>query len=331
MAASFDLDAYFRSRPVMLAPMEDVSDAVFRRVCRARGADLCVTEFVNVEGLLRGCRQAAQKIRLEADDHPTVIQIYGSDATRLAEAAEVAERSEPVWIDINCGCWVPKIARRGAGAGWLRDPDAMVAMAKMVVERTSFPVTVKTRIGYGPAEHMPIVDLAKRLEDVGVRAVQIHCRTAQMGHSGAADWSWAKKTRETLSIPVIVNGDVKSAEDARRAIAETGCEGVMVGRHAIDHPWIFREARALLDRGETLAEPTITERFELCREHLQAMCEDRGEDRAVRSMRRYYPGYLRGIAGNAAVRRELNTTNALPDVLALFDRLESRTRETLAA
>ncbi|MDQ3032085.1 MAG: tRNA-dihydrouridine synthase [Myxococcota bacterium] len=333
MAASFDLDTYFRSRPVMLAPMEDVTDAVFRRICRERGADLCVTEFVNVEGLLRGCKGAAHKIRLEPGDHPTVIQIYGSDAGRLAEAAEVAERSEPVWLDINCGCWVPKIAKRGAGAGWLRDPEAMVAMAKMVVERVSLPVTVKTRIGYGPAEHMPIVDLARRLEDVGVRAVQIHCRTAQMGHSGAADWSWARKTREVLSIPVIVNGDVRSAEDAQRAIDETGCEGVMIGRHAIDHPWIFREARALLDRGETALPPTIAERFALCREHLAAMVEERGATRATRSMRRYYPGYLRGIAGSAAVRRELNTTDALDDVLALFERLESRAAsgDTLAA
>lgn len=331
----FDFDGYFRTKPVILAPMEDVSDAVFRRICRERGADLCVTEFVNVEGLLRGCKQAAHKIRLEADDQPTVIQIYGADAARLAEAAEVAERSEPVWIDVNCGCWVPKIARRGAGAGWLREPDAMVAMAKMIVERVSLPVTVKTRIGWaspgaappgpgGPESHMPIVDLARRLEDVGVRALTIHCRTAQMGHSGAADWSWAKKAREVVSMPVIVNGDVKSAEDAQRAIDETGCEGVMVGRHAIDHPWVFREARALLDRGETIAPPTTTERFALCRQHLRAMTEERGPLRAVRSMRRYYPGYLRGLPGSATFRRELNTTDALEDVLALLDRLEAR-------
>ncbi len=326
MPPSLDFDAYFRTKPVMLAPMEDVSDAVFRRICRSRGADLCVTEFVNVEGLLRGCRQAAHKIRLEEDDHPTVIQIYGADAARLAEAAEVAERAKPVWIDINCGCWVPKIARRGAGAGWLRDPDAMVAMAAQVVRHASLPVTVKTRIGVGPAEQMPIVELAKRLEGAGVRAIQLHCRTAQMGHSGQADWSWAQKTREAVSIPVIVNGDVKSAEDAQHAIETTGCEGVMVGRYAIDHPWIFREARALLDRGETLAPPTLQERFALCREHLGAMVQERGETRAVRSMRRYYPGYLRGISGSAQVRRELNTTDGLDEVLALFDRLERRER-----
>jgi nifR3 family TIM-barrel protein len=321
----FDFDGYFRSRPVILAPMEDVSDPVFRRLCRARGADLCITEFVNVEGLLRGCRRAADKIDLDADDRPTAIQIYGADPARLAEAAEIAERSEPAYIDINCGCWVPKIARRGAGAGWLRDPDAMVAMAKMVVERVSLPVTVKTRIGWGSESRMPIVDLARRLEDVGVRALTIHCRTAQMGHSGQADWSWARRVREVVSIPVIVNGDVRSAEDARRALEETGCAGVMVGRYAIEHPWIFREARALLDRNETIAPPTAAERIALCREHLLAQCEARGELRGVRSLRRYYPGYLRGLPGAAALRRALNTTDTLAGVLALLDAVPTST------
>lgn len=322
---SFNFDSYFRTaRPVILAPMEDVSDALFRRLCRARGAELCVTEFVNVEGLLRGCKQAKRKVYLAPEDSPTAIQIYGSDPERLAEAAEVAERSEPVFVDVNCGCWVPKIARRGAGAGWLKNPTAMVEMAKMVVERVSLPVTVKTRIGHGAETEMPIVDLARRLEDVGVRALTLHCRTAQMGHSGEADWSWARKAREVVSMPVIVNGDIKSADHAKRALAETGCEGVMVGRHAIAHPWVFREARALLDRGVELPAPTVRERMELCREHLGAMVEERGAARAVRSMRRYYPGYLHGISGGSALRRELNTTDDYEATLALIASLEDR-------
>ena len=331
LAVGFDLDTALRARSVIVAPMEDVTDAVFRRVCRARGADLCVTEFVNVEGLLRGCKGAAHKIHLEPDDRPTAIQIYGADAERLAEAAEVAERSEPSWIDINCGCWVPKIARRGAGAGWLRDPAAMVEMAKMVVERVSLPVTVKTRIGWGAsardvssATEMPIIDLARRLEDVGVRALTVHCRTAQMGHSGAADWSWARKAREVVSMPVIVNGDVKSAEDAKRALDETGCAGVMIGRRAIDHPFVFREARALLDRGELLAPPTWQERIDLCREHLALTVDERGELRAVRAMRRYYPGYLSGLPGGAQARRELNLADTHEGARAIFSRLEEQ-------
>ncbi len=267
----------YKSKPVILAPMEDVTDVVFRRLCRSRGAEISMTEFVNVEGLLRGCKNARRKIRLEEDDTLTAIQIYGADPERLAEAARFAEAAEPFFIDINCGCWVPKIAGRGAGAGWLRDPDAMVTMAKMVASSVALPVTVKTRIGYGPESHMPIVDLARRLEDAGIAAITIHCRTANMGHSGSADWSWAAKAREVVRIPVIVNGDVKTAEDARRAIDETGCAGVMVGRRAIEHPWIFREANALLREGRTLPPPTDEERIELCKEHLRANVAARGE------------------------------------------------------
>ena len=321
---AFDLDTALRSRPVILAPMEDVSDAVFRKICRARGADLCVTEFVNVEGLLRGCKMAAHKIEILPGDHPTAIQIYGSDAERLAEAATVAERSEPAWIDVNCGCWVPKIARRGAGAGWLRDPNAMIEMAQMVVKRVAMPVTVKTRIGWGGEETMPILDLARRLEDAGVRAITLHCRTAQMGHGGSADWTWAARVREVVSCPVIVNGDVRSGADALRAIEETGCNGAMVGRYAIEHPWVIRESRAMIYRGQVLPEPTVQERVGLCREHLFMTVQERGELRAVRAMRRYYPGYLKGLPGSAALRRELNTTDPLEAVLAIFDRAEAR-------
>jgi tRNA-dihydrouridine synthase B len=314
----------YAAKPVVLAPLEDVSDAVFRRICRSLGADITVTEFVNVEGLLRGCKNARRKIALADDDVLTAIQIYGSDPTRLAEAAKFAEAAEPLFIDINCGCWVPKIAGRGAGAGWLRDPEAMVAMAKMVVESVAFPVTVKTRIGLGPESHMPIVDLARRLEDVGVAALTIHCRTANMGHSGAADWNWAMRAREVVSIPVLVNGDVRSAEDAERAIATTGCAGVMVGRRAIEHPWIFREARALLDHGKTIDQPTDEERIELCTRHLIANVEVRGEPHGVRCTRRHLSGYLTGLRGAGQLRRELNLCDSLAGSLEILESYRSR-------
>lgn len=299
--------------------MEDVSDAVFRRLCRSLGADLCVTEFVNVEGLLRGCRNARRKLTLPPGDAPTAIQIYGASPERLAEAARVAEAAAPAFLDINCGCWVPKIAGRGAGAGWLREPAAMVAMARMVVESVSVPVTIKTRIGWGPESHMPIVDLARRLEDAGVAAITIHCRTAQVGHSGAADWSWAARAREVVSIPVVVNGDIRSADDADRALRETGCAGVMIGRMAIDHPWIFREARALLDHGVRLPPPTAGERLELCRAHLRANAEARGEPAGVRVTRRHLSGYLKGLPGAAALRRELLFCDSLSGCLDILD------------
>ena len=318
-------DLYAR-RPVILAPLEDVSDAVFRRLCRARGATICVTEFVNVEGLLRGCRNARRKIKLDDDEPLTAIQIYGSNAERLAEAARFAEEAQPFFLDINCGCWVPKIAGRGAGAGWLREPAAMVAMAKMVVESVSLPVTVKTRIGYGPESHMPIVDLARRLEDVGVAALTIHCRTAQMGHSGAADWTWAAKAREGVSIPIIVNGDVKSAADAQRAIDETSCAGVMVGRRAIDHPWIFREARAKLDDGIDLDGPTLEERLGLCIEHLTANVAVRGEPYGVHCTRRHLGGYLSGLPGAAQLRRALMLESSFAGCVDILNAAAERAR-----
>lgn len=169
---------------------------------------------------------------------------------------------------------------------------------------------------------MPIVDLARRLEDVGVRALTVHCRTAQMGHTGNADWTWAAKAKAKVSIPVIVNGDVRSAEDAERAISETGCEGAMVGRYAIEHPWVFREARARIDRGETVAPPTYQERLDLCREHLLLEVEARGELRALRALRRYYPGYLHGLPGGAQLRRQLNVTDELASVLDMLAQFE---------
>ncbi len=318
-AADARFQELFAARPVILAPMEDVSDAVFRRLCRKYGAGLCVTEFVNCEGLLRGCRNAKRKATLTPDDQPTAIQIYGSDPDRLAEAARIAEEAQPSFVDINCGCWVPKVAGRGAGAGWLRNPSAMVEMAKMVVTALSLPVTVKTRIGYGPESDMPIVDLARRLEDVGVRALTIHCRTAAMGHSGAADWTWAQKAREVVSIPVIVNGDIKTADDAENAMKLTGCAGVMVGRRAIDHPWVFRECRARLDRGETIADPTPAERVAMCREHLLANVEVRGEKYGVQVTRRHIGGYLRGLPGAAMLRQQMNLEPTLEGCLAILD------------
>ena len=313
------LRSLYAQKPVVLAPMEDVTDAVFRRVCRKLGATISMTEFVNVEGLLRGCRNAARKVRLAPDDGLTAIQIYGSNPERLAEAARVAEEARPFFIDINCGCWVPKIAGRGAGAGWLRDPAAMVAMVRLVVGSVSLPVTVKTRIGLGPESHMPVVDLARRLEDAGAAAITIHCRTAQMGHSGAADWSWAARAREVVRIPVLVNGDVRNAEDAKRAMVETGCEGVMVGRRAIEHPWVFREARALLDRGETADAPSTEERLALCREHLIANVEQRVEPYGVHCTRRHLAGYLKGLHGAAALRQQLNGCDSLDGSLAILD------------
>jgi nifR3 family TIM-barrel protein len=312
------LSLFSPSRPI-LAPMEDVTDSIFRRLCRKFGATTCVTEFVNVEGLLRGCRHAKRKSTLAADDQPTAIQIYGADADRLVEAAEKAAQAGPAFIDINCGCWVPKIAARGAGAAWLRDPDAMVVMAGRIVKAVPLPVTVKTRIGWDEQSGATIADIAPRLEQAGVAAITVHCRTARMGHKGEADWSWAARVRAAVKIPVIVNGDIKSAEDADRAIGETGCAAVMVGRRAIDHPWIFREIRSWMEQKVALPSPTAAERIALCKEHLVGNVEARGEHFGVCVTRRHLSGYLKGLRGAASLRRRLVVCDSLKGCLEILD------------
>jgi tRNA-dihydrouridine synthase B len=272
--------------PVVLAPMEDVTDGVFRRACRSVGASLCVTEFVGAEQMIASSLIARRRAALAADDRPTAIQIYGADPALLLQAALIAERAEPAFVDINCGCWVPKIAGRGAGAGWLRQPSAMVEMARRIAAAVALPVTVKTRIGWGPESDMPIVDLARRLEDAGVAALTIHCRTAAMGHRGDADWSWAAKARAAVAIPVVVNGDVRNADDVVRALDETRCAAVMIGRAAIDHPWVFREARARL-AGGVIAAPTDQERCAFYRELLDASIAVRGERAGIAAAKRH--------------------------------------------
>ncbi|MEZ4366248.1 MAG: tRNA-dihydrouridine synthase family protein [Kofleriaceae bacterium] len=289
-AATASFAARLAAAPVVLAPMEDVTDAPFRRLCRELGAELCVTEFVRAEQLVAGAAKARRKAALADDDRPTGLQIYGADAGLLLAAARAAAALRPSWLDLNCGCWVPRVVRGGAGAAWLRDPAAMVAMAQAIVAEVGgeLPVTVKTRIGWGPESDMPIVDLARRLEDVGVAGLTIHCRTALAGHGGAADWAWAARAREVVAIPVIVNGDVTSADDVVRALAETGCAGVMIGRAAIHHPWIFAEATAAL-AGSRRPPPDDAERVRVLRALLVANVAARGERFGVRVTRRHLP------------------------------------------
>ena len=266
--------------------MEDITDAAFRRICRELGASLCMTEFIGAEQLVADSALARRRAALPAGDHPTAIQIYGADPDLLMAAARIAETAQPAFIDLNCGCWIPKIARRGAGAGWLRNPSAMVEMARRVVQAVSLPVTVKTRIGWGPESEMPIADLAPRLEDAGIAALTIHCRTAAMGHRGPADWSWARKARERVTIPVIVNGDITTADDVVRALDETGCAGVMIGRAAIERPWIFREANARL-AGLPVVPPTDDERIAMFRRLTEASVAKRGERGGVAAAKRH--------------------------------------------
>ena len=309
-------------RPVMLAPMEDVTDVHFRGLCREMGADLTFTEFVNVEMLLAGAPSIRRKIELAPGEGPHVgIQIYGANPATLGEAARVAEEAGPSLIDVNCGCWVPKIARRGAGSAWLRDVPAMASMAARIVRSTSLPVTVKTRIGWGDSAPRPD-EMARRLEDAGVSAIILHCRTALQGHNGPANWHWAERVRQAVRIPVVVNGGVECAADVLRAFDETGCAGVMIGRAALNHPWIFREVRQLF-AGKPAAAPRTRERLDLCRRHLHDNVQARGEPRGVLALRRHLQGYLREIPAGMELREAMLRDDTYAGNLELIDAFEA--------
>lgn len=225
---------------ILLAPMEDVTDMPFRVICKRMGADIVYTEFISSDGLIRDARRSLEKLELSPEEHPVAIQIFGGELDTMKAAAKKAESSSPDFIDINCGCWVRNVVARNAGAALLKDPPAMAAMTKALVDTVGLPVTVKTRLGWDK-QSIVIEDVAKRLEDAGASAITVHCRTRDMGHSGDADWHWIPKVKRAVSIPVILNGDIVHAQEALRAFKETGCDAVMIGRAAVGNPFIFRK------------------------------------------------------------------------------------------
>jgi len=317
---------------LLLAPMEDVTELPFRLICRELGADIVYTEFVNAEGLLReapdGPRRTFGKLRFLEEERPLGIQLYGATSLSMEKAAEIASAQNPDLIDINCGCWVSNVALRGAGAGLLRDLPQMKEVVRRVISATDLPVTVKTRLGWDQ-NNIQILEVARMLEDLGVQALSIHCRTRSQGHKGQVDYSWIAKVKEVVSMPIILNGDIVSPQDAKNAFETTGCDGVMIGRGAIAHPWIFREARHYLQTGELLPEPTLKERAELCLKHLE-LCVEHGPERyALIGMRRHYSGYFRGLRGASQLRAELNNYKELAPLIERLQQL--REAERLAA
>lgn len=311
---------------LLLAPMEDVTDLPFRLLCRRLGADLVYTEFVNAEGLIRHARRAHQKLEFLEEERPLGIQLYGAAELSMEQAAQIATAQNPDLIDINCGCWVSDVALRGAGAGLLRDLPRMREVVARVVRSTHLPVTVKTRLGWD-AGSIRIVEVARMLEDLGVRALTIHCRTRAQGHQGQVDYSWIPRVKEAVTMPVILNGDVVTPGDVERAFAETGCDGVMIGRGAIQNPWIFRQARHYLETGQLLPDPSLAERASLCLEHLRLAVARKGGSAALAGMRRHFSGYFRGLPGASALRGELAALKEAAQVeqrlLALAEQADS--------
>ncbi len=289
---------------LLLAPMEDVTNLAFRRLCKELGADIVYTEFVNSEGLIRNNKKTGEKLTVEEFERPVGIQIYGENIDSMVKAAKMSEEAKPDIIDINAGCWVKKVCNRGAGAGLLKDPEYMQKMVEEIVKAVNTPVTVKTRIGWDN-ESLVILDVAKRLEDVGVKAITVHCRTRVQGHAGEADYSWIPKIKEVVKIPVIVNGGIFTAQDVQKVFRDFNPDGVMIARGAIDHPWIFKEAKELLETGKIITKVDPELRIMTALRHLKYELELREERRAVIPFRKYYTGYLKGLPNSSKARQEI--------------------------
>src|SRR6476620_11382792 len=310
--------------PLLLAPMEDVSDPPFRAVCKANGADLMYTEFISSEGLIRDAIKSRQKLDIFDYEKPIGIQIFGGDEEAMAMSAKIVEVVQPDLVDINFGCPVKKVVSKGAGAAVLKDIDLMVRLTKAVVNSTSLPVTVKTRLGWD-FDCINIVEVAERLQDVGIKALAIHGRTRSQLYKGEADWTWIAKVKENprIQIPIFGNGDVDSPEKALEYKNRYGVDGIMIGRAAIGYPWIFDEIKHFVATGEHLAPPSIQQRVDVIRQHLHRSVEWKGPKAGINEMRRHYTNYLRGLPNIKEYRQKLVTLLTVEEIDPILDEIEN--------
>jgi tRNA-dihydrouridine synthase B len=309
--------------PLLLAPMEDVSDPPFRAVCKDKGADLMYTEFISSEGLIRDAIKSRRKLDIFDYERPVGIQIFGGDEEALSLSAKIVETVQPDLLDINFGCPVKKVACRGAGAGVLKDVDLMVRLTEAVVKSTSLPVTVKTRLGWDE-KSLNIEEVAERLQDVGIKALAIHGRTRAQMYKGEADWSLIAKVKNNprIRIPIFGNGDIDSPQKALEYKNRYGVDGIMIGRAAIGYPWIFNEIKHYFATGELLPSPSIEDRIAVCKKHLQRSVEWKGPIVGINEMRRHYANYLKGLPGIKEYRNRLVTLREMEEVEAVLDEVE---------
>lgn len=308
--------------PLLLAPMEDVSDPPFRAVCKEAGADLMYTEFISSEGLIRDAIKSRRKLDIFEAERPVGIQIFGGDEDSLAMAAKIVEVTAPDLLDINFGCPVKKVALKGAGAGVLKDVDLMVRLTDAVVKATHLPVTVKTRLGWDE-DTKNIEEVAERLQDVGIKALAIHGRTRSQMYKGSADWTLIGKVKNNprIHIPIFGNGDIDSPEKAVAYKERYGVDGIMIGRAAIGYPWIFREIKHFIKTGEHLPSPTVVERVEVARRHLHQSVAWKGPVVGINEMRRHYANYLKGLPNIKEYRTRLVTLSTVPEIDAVLDEI----------
>lgn len=311
--------------PLLLAPMEDVSDPPFRAVCKDNGADLMFSEFISSEGLIRDAIKSRQKLDFEEEERPFGIQIFGGDEEALGMSARICETVNPDLVDINFGCPVKKVAMKGAGAGVLKDIDLMVRLTASVVNSTSLPVTVKTRLGWD--DHTKnIEEVAERLQDVGIKALSIHGRTRSQMYKGEADWTLIAKVKNNprINIPIFGNGDIDSAEKALEYKNRYGVDGIMIGRAAIGYPWIFNEIKHFVKTGEHLAPPTVEQRVEVCRKHLHKSYKWKGPKVGIFEMRRHYANYLKGLPNIKEYRSKLVTMMTVEEIDSVLDEIVAK-------
>jgi nifR3 family TIM-barrel protein len=314
-------------QPLFLAPMEDVTDSPFRQICRTKGADIVFTEFISSEALIRDSDIAMQKMDFDEMERPFGVQIFGGREEAMEGAAKVAVNQNPDLVDINFGCPVYKVVKKGAGAACLKDLSMMERMAGTVVDAVKDrPVTVKTRLGWDDST-IKIQEVALMLQKLGVKALTVHARTRAQKYKGDARWEWLKKLKNTpgLEIPIIGNGDVTSPELAKKMFEETGVDGVMIGRGAIGNPWIFEQTRHYLETGELLPDPTVRERVKLCAKQLQLSVKQHGERYGVIIMKKHYGQYLKGVRNGKNLRMDLMQHDEMDPILELlynFDETE---------
>lgn len=306
--------------PLLLAPMEDVSDPPFRAVCKEQGADLMYTEFISSEGLIRDAAKSQKKLDIYDYERPIGIQIFGGDEDAMAQSGRIVATREPDLLDINFGCPVKKVVCKGAGAAVLKDIDLMVRLTKAVIKSTSLPVTIKTRLGWDDSSKN-IEEVVERMQDIGVKAVTIHGRTRAQLYKGEADWSLIGKIKDNprIAIPIFGNGDIDSPEKALEYRNRYGVDGIMIGRSAIGYPWIFREIKHFFATGNLLEPPTLAERIDACRKHLHGSVQWKGEKLGILEMRRHYASYLKGMPGVKDFRNKLvlsDTLDGVEEILA---------------